>query len=482
MEKSLALVLPDRPGMLREVMRVLSSHNVSVLRLSYNRVIDMHTMFLDVTGTIAALADAEDELRAWRFFPGQRDVGEVRLFELKLGSDSKDLMPVLEVFEQNEINVTYVDLRTDGSSNGITRIAAYLKRSEQLDALVQRTRKHCDVNVVPKGEQPDMLDNNHFNLSFAHGLAKRLGLDAQDEEVILINSNRIMQNLMKDGSDPYKPFDFINQIAEAMATYRDDVFVDACRVSTFTTDGGLVVRSIEPPLGCTTWVLECDDCLLCIDAGYRRFAGELERMLRTLYPDWDLRTKKLVLTHADFDHTGAYDLFDKIYASGRVIDNFSFESLGIVNWREQNPKSLPYSFIGNVLSQYKTPPFESIHCLGDKSPMGEQPELLRHIDTLCVPPLSLEVWEGKGGHVRGEVILVEREHRLCVSGDLFVNVHGQTKPQARFNALGPYLMTSVDSNPKLALEERKAMFGLLDAGDWKVLCGHGPAFDWSAQG
>lgn len=479
MEKSLALVLPDRAGSLREVMRILSACNVEVLRLSYNRVVDVHAMFVDVSGTVSALEAAQKELRAWRFFPEQREVGEVHLLELELGEDPAALEPVLAVVEQNDVNITFVDLRTDGTTNGVMRIAVYVERASQLNDLMDGICKLCPARVVPKDERPNMLDNNHFNLSFAHGLATLLGIDVAGEEEILINSNRIMQNLMQDGADPYKPFDYIYQIGETLATYRGDSFVSACRRTPFTTAGGLKGWGIEPPCGANTWVLECDDCLLCVDSGYHRYASELEEILRGLYPNWDTIKKKLVFTHADFDHVGLLHPFDEMYASGRVIDNFAFESLGIVSWREQNPGSFPYNRIGRVLFDYEIPDVQGIRCLGEESPMGVQDEPLQLIDTLVVPPLSFEVWEGKGGHVRGEIVLIERQHHLCVSGDILVNVRNQTKPQQRFNALAPYLTTSVDLVPSLAREERAAMIGQLGEGRWQILGGHGALMERS---
>lgn len=481
MEKSLALALPDRSGSLREVIRVLSSHDVSLLRMSYNRVVDVHALFLDVFGTVAAIQAAEEELRAWRFFPGQREVGDVWLVDLALGDDLAALEPVLAIVEQQELNITFVDVRTDSSDGCIVRLSLYVTDPQQLAAFLNGVAKLCDYRVVPKSEQSIMLDNNHFNLTFAHGLAKLLDLGEQEEEEILINSNRIMQNLMSEGSNPFKPFDYIRQVGETIASYRGPAYIEATRISHFTTAGGLVGHCIEPPVGSDTWVLECDDCVLCIDAGYTRFADDLQTMLRDLCVDWDQRPKKLLLTHADIDHAGGCHLFDEVYATGRVIDNFAFETMGIVNWREQSPLSHPYTRIGSVLSGYKIPPLDRMTCLGEESPLGEQSELLRRVDTLEVAPLCFEVWEGKGGHVRGETMFIERTHKLCISGDVFVNVHGETKPQARYNVLCPYLMTSVDSNPELAREERTALFGLLDAGTWQILGGHGALYEWTSQ-
>ncbi len=476
MEKSLALVLPDRPGALREVMRILSAHGVDALRVSYNRVVDVHALFLDVSGTMAGLEEMMRDLRAWRFLPGQREVAEVRLLEFDLDGRMDVLEQLLALMQRHELNVTYVDVRTDGLDGGSARVAVCVTDQRQLAVLLHDANELCETRLIKRGERPNMLDNNHFILSFAHGLASRLKLSFDEEEEILINSNRVMQNLVSEDADPYKPFDYIDQVAEYIAAYRGSAFAANTRITRLMTAGGVSCVCIEPPIGSDTWIFECDECLLCVDCGQCCYASELEGILRDLYPDWDERTKKLVLTHADFDHVGACHLFDEVYASGRVIDNFMFESMGIVNWREQNPLAYPYNRIGGVLSGYRTPAYERMICLGEPSAMGEQQELLRRIDTLEVAPLRFEVWEGKGGHVRGETLLIERTHKLCLSGDVFVNVHGQTKPQSRYNTLGPYLMTSVDTNPELARQEREELFGLLGEGTWQVMGGHGAVY------
>ena len=48
-----------------------------------------------------------------------------------------------------------------------------------------------------------------------------------------------------------------------------------------------------------------------------------------------------------------------------------------------------------------------------------------------------------------------------------------TEKQAEYNRYAPILMTSVDTDPKLCAQERKALFSRLGAGEWKIFCGHG---------
>lgn len=92
-------------------------------------------------------------------------------------------------------------------------------------------------------------------------------------------------------------------------------------------------------------------------------------------------------------------------------------------------------------------------------------------------PLCFEVYEGHGGHVRGETIYIERSHRIAFTGDIFVNIKSFLPAQARFNRLAPFLMTSVDVQPALARQEREAFFRLLDPGHWQVFGAHGSVYE-----
>lgn len=78
----------------------------------------------------------------------------------------------------------------------------------------------------------------------------------------------------------------------------------------------------------------------------------------------------------------------------------------------------------------------------------------------------------------GETIWVERRERLALTGDVFVNLKGFTAEQAAFNRLAPYLMTSVDTDPRKAAAERQALKGVLGEGEWIVAGAHGTPAVW----
>ena len=83
------------------------------------------------------------------------------------------------------------------------------------------------------------------------------------------------------------------------------------------------------------------------------------------------------------------------------------------------------------------------------------------------------MFEGKGGHLPGEIVLIDYIHRIAFTGDIYINMHGFTPQQAEYNQYAPTLMTSVDTDPALCAEERKAVLRKLCGGEWQIFGAHG---------
>ena len=475
MEKSLVLTLTNSPGALREALRVLWDNDVSITRASYNQSVDTHALFVDITGTRAAIERSEQELHERKLFAGEQATGETCLIELILQNKARSLDPVLDLIQQKGLNITQFDARSDGFDGDTVRVGVHVGSPEQLDRLLEEASLICAVRVVDRKTPFDAAGTDNFCRDFARTMASRMGLSEDAEHELMVNANRIAQNHVRSGGDPYKPFEYLDRTSMMLVDASGPVYAASARVSHIATELGGEVVGIEPSVGCTTWVLPCEDGFLVFDAGFRCCAQGLDELLVREVPGWVAGRKVLALTHSDIDHVSDTERFDEVCATGRSIDNFTFETMGIVNWREQSPLVMPYNFIAKLLCSYVTPDWKRMRCFGEASPFGEQKEIFRRVDTLTMAPYEFEVWEGKGGHVRGECIFVERVHRVCVMGDTLINVHNQTKEQARYNSLAPFLLNSVDTYPELAREERQAALDLLEPGRWLILGGHGVA-------
>ena len=148
-------------------------------------------------------------------------------------------------------------------------------------------------------------------------------------------------------------------------------------------------------------------------------------------------------------------------------------------YREQNPLHKPYVSICKALTFYRPPDPEKISALWDTQ--GEQLNPLEQMGFFDFGEMHFEVYQGKGGHLRGETVLIDYQHQLAFTGDIYVNIHGMTREQAAYNQYAPVLMTSVDTDPALCAAERNAILQRLGAGEWKIFGAYGKMKEYSLR-
>lgn len=489
MHRSYVLVLDDRPGSFLAAERLFAARGLDVKRLSYNKVIDIHTLFVEAEGDRESLDAVEEDLARSKLLPGQKTMGKVVLLEFELPDAKGSLVPFLELVERYGFSLSYLNARASGyhdekakeegaSRAEIVRAGVQVDDPARLEVFMDDVQEVCPCREAEAGKEGYLIDNSLFYIGFAQDVSAIAGLSGREEKQVMVNANRLIQVLETTSQDPFKPFDYLREFAKTLHGYRGQAYAAAVRLSHFETPGGAHGALIEPPAGSDTWILETDEGPLFIDTGFALFRDELISAIQSLVPGWQPGEGTLILSHGDADHSGAIGLFGKAYASDGVIENYRRQREGRPDWREQEPKGLAYSRLAKLFSRYEPPAQGSFRSLGARDPSSAEP-IARCLDgrgdavTLDLPPFSFEVYEGAGGHVRGETVLVDRTQRICISGDILINIHNETRPQSEFNRLAPFLLTRVDAQPDLARQERKYLMRLLGPGVWQILGGHG---------
>lgn len=205
----------------------------------------------------------------------------------------------------------------------------------------------------------------------------------------------------------------------------------------------------------------------------------MEAIFRKLLPDWDGMHRRIFITHADLDHCGLLPLFDEVLSSAKSKECLSLEYEGENGFREQNPMHRPYISICKALTRYVPPKPDRVHALWDVP--GEQEAPLTQMGFFRLGEMCFEVYQGQGGHLAGETVLIDFVHHVAFTGDIYVNVHGMTREQSAYNQYAPVLMTSVDTDPVLCAEERRAILQRLGVGQWQIFGAHGMKKDYQVQ-
>jgi len=477
MKKTYVTSMPNHIGAFLKASKCFSALGINITRVSYNKAVDSHTLFIDAEGTVEQLKKADVELEKIGYLQGNANKTSVVLIEFCLEDVPGSVTNVLTLINDFNFNISYISSQENGTDYQYFKMGLYVDDFDKISDFLKEAEKLCRVRVIDYNSSEKVYDNSIFYNTYVMGLAKTMGLSEEVSRELLVHVNLAMQTLDEQGLSPYRTFDSISKFAELLGASKGKSFMP--RISTHKISDDMEFILIEPPCGSNTIIIKSNDKVLFVDSGYACYREEMLEVLHKVIPDFDRIKKTVLVTHADVDHCGLLPLFDEIIASPKTALCLKNEYLGNDGFREKNPLHKPYINICKILTSYKAADPEKIKVLGNNIENLKEP--LTQIGFFDFEELHFEVYEGKGGHLPGEIVLIDYAKHIAITGDIYINVHGLTPEQSEYNQYAPILMTSVDTDPKLCAEERKAVIGRLGVGKWQIFGAHGFKKDYSVS-
>lgn len=469
MKKTYITTMPDHIGAFLKASRCFASLGVNITRVSYNKAIDSNTLFLDAEGSAEQLAAADEELKKIGYLQSGKSDKSIVLLEFCLPDVPGSATDVLALINEFHFNISYISSQENGTDHQLFKLGLFVDDTGKIAEFLTLAEKICRVRVINYNHAEKVYDNSLFYKSFVAGLSEIMGLDPETEDALLVSANLAMQVLDEQGLSPYRTFDSIHRFAELLAKCRGNAF--APRISHHAITENTEITLIEPPCGSNTAILRSGEELLFVDCGYALYQEEMLSVYRKLIPDFDTVKKRILVTHADLDHCGLLSLFDEVLALPRTAECLRAEYECGIGYREQNPLHRPYIDMLKMLTRYRpTEPSRITPLCEGRTDMAEP---LCQVGFFDFGELHFEVYEGKGGHLPGETVLIDYQHHVAFTGDIYINIKGLTAKQAEYNQYAPILMTSVDTDPQLCAMERQAILQRLGAGEWQIFTGHG---------
>ena len=477
MKKTYVTSMPNHIGAFLKASKCFSFLGINITRVSYNKAVDSHTLFIDAEGTEEQLKKADTELEKIGYLQSNTNKTSIVLIEFCLPDIPGSVTNVLELINEFNFNISYISSQENGTDYQYFKMGLYVDDFDKISEFLKEAEKLCKVRVINYNSSEKIYDNSIFYNTYVLGLSEVMGLSEEVRRELLVHVNLAMQTLDEQGLSPYRTFDSISKFAELLGYSKGRNFNP--RISTHKITNNTEIILIEPPCGSNTIIIKSNDKVLFIDSGYACYSDEMLDVLRKILPDFDNMEKTILVTHADVDHCGLLPMFDKIIASTKTANCLKNEYEGKNGYREENPLHKPYINICKILTSYKAVNPDKITALWNDVPNLKEP--LTQIGFFDFEELHFEVYEGKGGHLLGEIVLIDYSKHIAITGDIYINMHGLTAEQAEYNQYAPILMTSVDTNSKLCLEERKAIIERLGVGKWQIFGAHGFKKDYSVN-
>ncbi len=477
MKKTYVTSMPDHIGAFLKASKCFSSLGVNITRVSYNKAVDSHTLFIDAEGTAEQLEKADVELDKIGYLHNTENKTSIVLLEFRLEDVPGSVTDVLMLINEFNFNISYISSQENGTDYQFSKMGLYVDSPDKVTEFLKEAEKLCKVRVFDYNSSEKVYDNSIFYNTYVMGLSRMMGLSEKVRQELLVHVNLAMQTLDEEGLSPYRTFDSISKFAELLSESKGKSF--SPRVSEHILTPDTKITLIEPPCGSNTIIINSGGELLFIDSGYACYAEEMTQLFRDVIPNFDGLRKTVLITHADVDHCGLLPMFDEIIASSRSAACLTNEYNGKNGYREENPLHRPYINICKILTSYVPPSPEKLTVPWDNRDNLTEP--LTQIGFFDFGELHFEVYEGRGGHLPGEIVLIDYSKHISFTGDIYINTHGLTEKQAEYNQYAPILMTSVDTDPKLCAEQRRAIMQRLGVGEWKIFGAHGFKKDYKVN-
>ncbi|MBQ8388470.1 MAG: MBL fold metallo-hydrolase [Clostridia bacterium] len=475
MKKTYITTMPNHIGSFLKASECFADLGINITRVSYNKAVDSHTLFLDAEGTPEQLAEADRRLSRIGYLQNEKAGSSIVLLEFRLPDVPGSVTAVLSLINEFNINISYISSQENGTDHQLFKMGLYVEDTERITEFISAAERLCQVRVIDYNHSEKVYDNSIFYNSFVNGIALTIGLSDEVRNKLLISANLAMQLLDEQGLSPYKTFDSISRFADLLSKYRSFAF--SPRISRHKITDNTEIITVEPPCGSNTAIIISGGEVLFVDSGYALYKDEMESIFRTLLKDYDSMKKRIFVTHADLDHCGLLPLFDEVIGSKKTAECLRLEYEEQSGFREMDMKSKPYIEMCKILTSYEPPAPDKVTGIWERRAGDDEP--LSQVGTFDFGELHFEVYEGRGGHLAGESVLIDYAHHIAFTGDVYVNLKEMTAEQAEYNQYAPILMTSVDTDAGLCALERRAVLQRLGAGKWQIFGGHGAKKNYS---
>lgn len=402
MKKTYVTSMPDHIGSFLKASECFSALGINITRVSYNKAVDSHTLFIDAEGTEEQLKKADVELEKIGYLQSNANKTSVVLLEFCLEDVPGSVTNVLKLINDFNFNISYISSQENGTDYQYFKMGLYVEDFDKISVFLEEAEKLCRVRVIDYNSSEKVYDNSIFYNTYVMGLSKTMGLSEDVSRELLVHVNLAMQTLDEQGLSPYRTFDSISKFAELLGASKGKAFMP--RISNHKISDNTEITLVEPPCGSNTIIIKSNGKVLFVDSGYACYSDEMLDVIRKIVPDFDTIKKTILVTHADVDHCGLLPLFDEVIASPKTARCLKNEYFGNDGYREKNPLHKPYINICKILTSYTATAPEKITVLGNDLDNLKEP--LTQIGFFDFEELHFEVYEGKGGHLPGELVLI----------------------------------------------------------------------------
>ena len=170
MKKTYVTTVPNHIGAFLSASRLLAALDVNITRVSYNKAVDSHTIFIEAEGSRQQLAQADEQLAAIGYLRSGGAEKSVVLLEFQLRDVPGGVTDILACIERFGFNISYLSSQENGTDYQLFKMGLFVEDPARIHAFLREARALCPVRVIDYDRAEKTFDNSIFYDSFVSGL------------------------------------------------------------------------------------------------------------------------------------------------------------------------------------------------------------------------------------------------------------------------------------------------------------------------
>ena len=166
MKKTYVTSMPDHIGAFLKASNCFAALGINITRVSYNKAVDSHTLFIDAEGTEGQLKKADIELEKIGYLQSNADRTSVVLLEFCLEDVPGSVTKVLTLINDFNFNISYISSQEDGTGYQHFKMGLYVEDSDQISVFIKEAEKICKVRIIDYNSTEKVFDNSIFYKTF----------------------------------------------------------------------------------------------------------------------------------------------------------------------------------------------------------------------------------------------------------------------------------------------------------------------------
>lgn len=114
MHKTYVARMPDKAGAFLVASRIISGYGGNIVRVNYNKAVDTHTLFIEVSADEKQHRSIEHDLKDSGYLSDADDKSRIMMIVLTLQDRPGAVTPILDILVKHNVNISYMS--SQGSS------------------------------------------------------------------------------------------------------------------------------------------------------------------------------------------------------------------------------------------------------------------------------------------------------------------------------------------------------------------------------